>query len=97
MRIMIKSHDDGVDFPLTCGRKEGALEAFGKGRPPIKDMSPSLSRRTQKTIICQEATIINRVGEPTTKVMTLSWAVMAEAWSHSDVVSQYSCACVSDC
>lgn len=33
MRIMIKSYDVDVDFPLTCGRREGALGAFGKGQP----------------------------------------------------------------
>ena len=94
MRIMTKSYDDDIDFPLTCGRREGALGVFGKVSL-IKNMSPSLSRRTQKTIICPEATIVDRVGQPTAKVMTLDRAMMAEAWSHG-VASQYSRACVSD-
>ena len=88
MRTMIKSYDDDVDFPLTCGRREGALGAFRKVSL-IKNMSPSLSRRTQKTIICPEATIVDRVGQPTAKMMTLDRAMMAEAWSHSGVASQY--------
>ena len=62
----------------------------------LKTCLPHCPEELRKPIICPEATIVDRVGQPTAKVMTLDRAMMAEAWSHSGVASQYSRACLSD-